>query len=58
MRDEQKQVNDETVIFRAPRSAVKSLDRMAQMIGSNRSEVLRRLIPDLTPRKELRKCSD
>ncbi len=50
----QKQVKNETVIFRAPRSVVKSLDRMAEMIGGNRSEALRRLIPDLTPEKESR----
>lgn len=47
MKSKHKETKDETVIFRASRAAVKSLDVLAEMIGVNRSEVLRRLIPDL-----------
>lgn len=57
MKSQQKQVKDQTIIFRAPRPAVKSLDKLAKLIGVNRSEALRRLIPDLTTKKELTKCA-
>jgi len=50
MTNRQKQVKNETVIFRAPRAVVESLDRVAKLIGVSRSEVMRRLIPDLNPR--------
>ena len=52
-----KQIKDQTIIFRATGPAVKSLDKLAKVIGSNRSEVLRRLIPDLTSHKEGKKCA-
>jgi predicted transcriptional regulator len=53
MKDKSKS-KDQTVIFRASRKAVQSLDTLANMINVNRSEVLRRLIPDLSlKRKEL-----
>jgi len=57
MKNESKQTKEETVIFRASKSAVKSLDKLAKLIGANRSEALRRLIPDLTTKKELTKCA-
>lgn len=52
MKTEQAGTKDQTVIFRAPKPVVASLDKLAKLIGGNRSEALRRLIPDLTPRKE------
>lgn len=58
MSNGQKQVKDETVIFRAPRSAVTSLDKLAKLVGGNRSEALRRLIPDLTTKKERARCAN
>lgn len=57
MRNDKDQTKEQTVIFRAPQSAVRSLDRLAKLIGTNRSEALRRLIPDLTTKKELTKCT-
>lgn len=54
MKNRYKQPKDQTVIFRASRTAVKSLDVLAKLIGGNRSEALRRLIPDLSrTRKEV-----
>ena len=51
MSKKKKQIKDETVRFRATKHAVKSLDYMAQLLGVKRSEVLRRLIPDLHPQE-------
>jgi len=47
MKDKSKAKN-QTLIFRVPRAAVESLDALAKLTGVNRSEALRRLIPDLT----------
>ena len=44
-------VKDEMVIFRATKPVVESLDKIAKLIGVNRSEALRRLIPDLHPQE-------
>jgi hypothetical protein len=57
MGKENKQTKEQTVIFRAPKSAVRSLDRLAKLLGVRRSEALRRLIPDLTTKKEFKKCA-
>ncbi|MFC1635219.1 ribbon-helix-helix protein, CopG family [Planctomycetota bacterium] len=57
MKSKDSQTKDAVVIFRAPRSAVRSLDHMAKLIGSNRSEALRRLIPDLNSRKGRSRCN-
>ncbi|MFC1636130.1 hypothetical protein ACFL5Z_14940 [Planctomycetota bacterium] len=54
MSNRQKQIKDETVIFRATKPVVKSLDLMAELIGANRSEALRRLIPDLNPQEKIK----
>lgn len=45
------------LIFRAPRTAVESVDNLARITGTKRSEVLRRLIPDFRPRKGSTECS-
>ncbi|MCP4611125.1 MAG: hypothetical protein GY845_20645 [Planctomycetes bacterium] len=50
-----KKVKTETIIFRAPKTIVRSLDRLARIAGINRSQMLRRLVPDLSPRKEQKK---
>ncbi len=55
MKKNHKEIKEETIIFRAPTKAVKSLDHLAKLIGTTRSEALRRLIPDLASRKELQK---
>ena len=52
MKKSHKEIKDETVIFRAAPKIVKSLDHLAKLIGTTRSETLRRLIPDLTSKKE------
>ena len=57
MKTKHKETKDQTIIFRASGPAVKSLDSLAKLIGANRSEALRRLIPDLTTRKERVKCT-
>ena len=57
MTNDIEQTKEQTVIFRASKSAVKSLDKLAKLIGANRSEALRRLIPDLTTKKEFNKCA-
>lgn len=57
MKNGNNQIKDQTIIFRVPRPAVESLDRLAKLIGANRSEALRRLIPDLTTKKELTRCA-
>jgi hypothetical protein len=51
MRNDKAQTDEQMVVFRAPKSAVKSLDKLAKLIGANRSEVLRRLIPDLSQKR-------
>lgn len=51
----EKQIKDETVIFRVAKPVVESLDRIAHLLGVKRSEVLRRLIPDLTPLSKVSK---
>ena len=48
MNEKLKKTKTETLIFRAPRSAVKSLDVLTKLTKVGRSEVLRRLIPDLS----------
>ena len=55
MKTKNNERKDQTIIFRVSGVAVKSLDKLAKLIGSNRSEALRRLIPDLTKKKELTK---
>ena len=57
MKIEQNKVKSETVIFRVPVEKVRQLDRLAKLIGGNRSETLRRLIPDLSVRKEKMTCT-
>lgn len=56
MKKEQKDIKKGIVIFRASLDKVRQLDRLAKLIGANRSEALRRLIPDLTTKKDLTKC--
>ena len=51
MKNKRRETKEQIVIFRAPRSVVKSIDRLAKLIGGNRSEALRRLIPDLSSTK-------
>ena len=57
MEDKLKQMKDQKVIFRASRAAVKSLDVLAKVMGANRSEALRRLIPDLSPERKEQRCA-
>lgn len=52
------EIKEQIVIFRAPKTTVRSLDALAKLAGVNRSEVLRRLIPDLRRgRKGSLKCT-
>lgn len=39
---------DEVIIFRAPKTKAKSVDKLAKLMGVNRSEAMRRLIPNLS----------
>ena len=52
MKKQSKAKNTETVVFRLPKTAIKSVGRLAKLVGSNRSEALRRLIPDLSRKKK------
>ena len=52
MKKQSKAQNTETAVFRLPKTAIKSVDRLAKLVGSNRSEALRRLIPDLSKKKK------
>ncbi|MBN2182096.1 MAG: ribbon-helix-helix protein, CopG family [Sedimentisphaerales bacterium] len=45
-------IKTETIIFRAPKTVVKSLDKLARIAGISRSQMLRRLVPSLSPRKD------
>lgn len=40
-------MKDQTIVFRATKDMVKMVDYLAKLIGTTRSEALRRLIPDL-----------
>lgn len=57
MRNFVEEKKTEVLIFRAPRTAVESVDNLAKITGTKRSEVLRRLIPDFRPRKDGTECS-
>jgi len=46
-----------TVVFRLTKVKAKSLDRLAELIKANRSEVLRGLIPDLSKTKTAKKSN-
>jgi hypothetical protein len=48
MNEKLKKTKSETLIFRAPKIIADSVDAVAKMLGTNRSEALRRLIPDLS----------
>ncbi len=52
MKKQSKAKKTETAVFRLPKTAIKSVDKLAKLVGSNRSEALRRLIPDLSRRKK------
>lgn len=47
----EKQKKTVTLIFRATKNAVKSVDRLARLAGVTRSEALRRLVPDFGNQK-------
>ena len=51
MSEKKKQIKDETIICRVSHTTVQALDCIAKLLGVNRSEALRRLIPDLQPRE-------
>jgi len=48
MKNSKREVKTETVIFRASPDKVNQIDYLAKLIGTNRSEALRRIIPDFT----------
>ena len=48
----------EFIGFRANEAERKSIDSLVRLTGSNRSEVLRRLIPDLTGAKRRKGACD
>jgi len=43
--------NTEILVFRAPKASVKSVDTLAKLMGAKRSEVLRRLIPNISSKE-------
>lgn len=57
MKEKQTQPKDQTVIVRVSKAAVRSIDALANLMNVNRSEAIRRLIPDLSQRKENEQCS-
>jgi len=51
----QKDKKKEFIGFRATKAEKQSIDSLVRLTGTNRSTVLRRLVPDLSPRKERHK---
>ena len=53
MKKGKRQRKDKLIGFRATGSEVHSLDVLAELVGTSRSDVIRRFLPDLTGAKKL-----